>query len=92
MEEIFNSNTGVKEIVVQLLADNIKLQAELQFLQSLFDEWILQTRPDFDRKMLQDMRANRIESIAMSIVAEHPLYSEVWKKNLKGLEGLGVSF
>jgi hypothetical protein len=92
MDEKYEQNVGVKEMVVQLLSDNIKLQAELAALKKIFEGLLLQIQPDADPKKLQEAHMKLVEAFAMKIVADHPLYSDYWKKQLKDLDGLGASF
>jgi len=88
----FKDNVGVEQIIVHLLNDNIKLQAELKTLKDFLEILSSQIDPNYNPENAQKMRDAVLLLNEQEIIASHPLYSDYMKNQLKGLEGLGSDF
>lgn len=92
MEDVFKPNTPQQDIIVHLLNNNIRLEAEIRALKGIFSMLASKIDPAFDQKKVQPIQDAVVDSIAQKILASHPLYSDYWKKQMDGLKGLGVDF
>jgi hypothetical protein len=92
MENKFKEGSGLEQIVVHLLNDNIRLQSEMLALKGFLEMLSQNIDPNYDAAKVKLMQDALVESFQQRIIASHPLYSEWMKGQLKGLKGLGADF